>query len=144
MIWYQGQTNSVTLTLSESLNITADTPYFLFKITSPTSKQSVYFTAQNLSTNQSLYDRFNITLTGTSAHQNLTAGTIYIQPNGKWDFEVYQMSSQTNLDITQVVGGPIEIGWVKISGVTNQNIITNQYTGTGGTGYYTYYQPSSF
>lgn len=142
MILYQGKTNTVDFTLSESTTISAVTPYYLFKFYSPVSHRSVYFTAPNISNNKVRYDRFEITLTGSTNDENLTGGTIYIQPNGRWNFEVYQMSGETNLDLTGVTGPAIEIGWLKISGGTDQKYITKEYS--GGSGYYTYYQPQQF
>lgn len=142
MIWYQNQTTPSDFTLTESTYISATTPYYLFHLYSPTSHEDIFFTGPNISTNTVRYDRFNITLTSSTLVQNLTAGTIYVQPNGRWNLNVYQMSGETNLDLSGTTGGPIETMWIQISGGTSQNYITNQYT--GGTKYYQYYQPQNF
>ena len=139
MIWYQNKNNDVIFTLTESTTISATTPYYLFKLYSHVTLESIFFTAENISTNTIRYDEFIITLTSSTA-QNLTAGTIYVQPNGTWDLFVYQMSGQTNLYLSGVTGDYIEKYVVKISGGTSQNMITNTYT--GGTTSYRYYQPN--
>ena len=136
MYLLQNESNNVILTLSESTTISATTPYFLFEFVSPVTKASTYFTAPDESTNIIRYNKFNFTLTGGT--QNLTAGTVTLIPDGRWSYNVYQMSGQTNLNLTGVTGGPIDSGYAQISGTTGLNYVSTSYTGTGQS--YQYYK----
>lgn len=136
MYLLQDTTNTVVLTLTEETTITADTVYYLFELFSPATKQSIYFTAPDTSTNTIRYNRFNITLTGGT--QDLTGGTVTIVPNGRWNFNVYQMSGQTNLSLTGVTGGPVESGYVQVTGTTSSRLAASY---TGASYQYNYYTP---
>lgn len=135
----QNTINPVYLTLSESVTLTATNVYFLFKFIDETTHSQLLFTAPDLSTNTLRYNLFNITLSG-SAYQNLTAGTISLNPDGKYKYEVYEMTGQTNLLVSGTTGTIIEQGIVTVSG-TNISDISYEYDGLSGQTFY-YWQPT--
>ena len=137
----QNTTNQVYLTLSESITLTATNVYFLFRFIDETTHSETLFTAPDLSTNTIRYNLFNITLTGSTACENLTGGTIYLNPVGKYKYEVYEMLNQTNLLIACTSGEILEKGYVTVSG-TNISDISYQYNGLSAQTYY-YWQPSN-
>lgn len=136
----QNITNEVYLTLSESITLTGTPVYFLFRFIDETTKNSLYFTAPDISTNTVRYNQFQITLTANTANQNFTAGTITMNPAGLWRYEVYQQYSPTNIQLSGTNEFYIENGIVQLSGTPN-TMITNFYTGQ--TQNYTYYNPYS-
>lgn len=135
ILLYQDTTNNAYLTLSESVTLTATPIYYLFRFVDETTKDEVLFTAPDESTNTIRYNQFAITLTANTAHQNFTAGTITLNPEGRWTYEVYNMTGQTNLDISQTTGGIIEQGYVTVSGSSLSSVV-NEYTGGTATWYY--------
>lgn len=124
----KNQTSNIALSLSNNVTITGSTVYFLFNFYNTQTGDNTYFTAQDLSNNPIRYNLFDITLTGSS-YTNMTAGTISLTTNGWYDYDVYQMTGQTNLSLTGVTGGPIENGKVFVSGTTIPVGTTNIYTG---------------
>lgn len=134
----QNNTNNVFLTLSDSVTLTATPIYYLFRFIDTTTNNEKLFTAADISTNTIRYNQFVLTLTSSTAYENLSAGTICLAPEGKWEYEVYQQLYQYNLSLTGVVGDPIEYGYIKLSGTPN-TIINSYYSGSTTT--YTYYQP---
>ena len=132
----QEQTNTVYLTLTESLTITATPVYYLFRFMSDTTNDETLFVAEDLSTNISRFNKFNITLTAGTT--NLTAGTISIA-NGAGKYEVYEQYTQTNLDLTGTTGVVIERGMIQVSGSSN-SYITQSYSGNPTT--YNFYEPN--
>lgn len=109
------QVNDVVLTLTEKVTITASTPYFLFSFTSDDTNVSKLFTAPDVSINTTRYNEFNITVTGGT--ESLTGGTIDISDNGYWKYIVYEMTGQTNLDISGTTS-IVENGKMYLSGST--------------------------
>lgn len=122
------QSNSVALSLSNNVTITGSSVYFLFEFKNGQTGANTYFTAADKSTNVLRYNLFDITLTGSS-YTNLTAGTIHLTTNGWYDYNVYQMTGQTNLSLSGVTGGAIERGKVLVSGTTIPYGTTYTYTG---------------
>lgn len=138
----QNTTNNVYLTLSESQTLTGSPVYFLFNFTDETTKEQVNFITQNISTNIIRYDKFEITLTASTASNiDYTNGIISLNPYGNWTYKVYEQYSSTNLNIEDADGGPIEYGAVKVkpSETINTDAIVAEYTGMTDT--YYYYQP---
>jgi len=133
----QNQSNRVILTLSESVTYTGSPIYFLFKFTSESTKEEKLFTAQDVSTNIVRYNEFNIILTGSTS-ENLTGGTININPDGQLFYEIYEQTSPTNLSISGTSGNIIESGIVKVEGIL-QSPITMSYSGQSTT--FLGYQP---
>lgn len=132
----QNQSNTVYPTVSDSVTLTGTPVYFLFQFVSETTNDEVFFTCPNVSTNIARYDQFNITV--TAGTQNLTAGTINLNPKGEYIYNIYEMYSQTNLDLSGTTGVILETGIVQLTG-TSLSYITQNYTGQTGT--YDFYQP---
>lgn len=132
----QNKTNNVYLTLSDSVTLSATPVYFLFRFVSETTNDEVLFTAPDISTNTLRYNEFQITVTGGT--QNLTAGTINMNPRGEYLYEVYEQYSQTNLAISGTSGVILENGFVQLTG-TSMSYTTQSYTGQSTT--YQYYEP---
>lgn len=135
----QNTTNNVYLTLSDSVTLSATPHYFLFRFIDQTTNSEVLFTASDISTNTINYNQFQITLTSSTVYQNLSAGTIYLAPDGKWEYEVYNQYSQYNLQLSGVTGDAIEYGYIKVSGTPN-TIINTYYSGASNS--YSYYTPN--
>ena len=131
----QNTSNTVRLTLSESITLTASPIYFLFKLINQSTNVEKIFTATDTSTNIARYNQFNIILTGSS-FENLTGGTINLLPDSEHKYEVYEMLSPTNLFISGTSRTIIEKGIFKVSGITTNNIVTS-YSGQNTT--YNYY-----
>ena len=106
--------NLVVLTLTEKSSLL--NPYYLFSFTSTTNYNNVInFTATDNSTYKSRYNRFNIIESGTT-YTNLTGGTINLNPNGMWDYTIYEQVSPINLAISGTTG-IVEVGKVIVNGV---------------------------
>jgi hypothetical protein len=127
----QNTTNRTILTLSESVTYTGSPVYFLFRFYNLTTHQEKLFTASDVSTNIVRYNEFNITLTGSS-YENLSGGTISLQPDGELYYEVYEQLSPTNLALSGTSGTILEKGMVQVKG-TDLNIINVSYSGTPNT-----------
>lgn len=124
----KNNSNTVAFTLSTDVTLTGDSVFFLFRLTNTQTNDEVLFTGTDLSTNIFSYNQFNIIETGLTS-VNLTASTINLDPEGWWDYEVYQMTGQTNLSLTGVSGSFIENGRFNVSGDTIPFGQTNVYTG---------------
>lgn len=134
----QNSGNTVVFTLSDSITLTATPIYFLFKFKSTTTNQEVLFTAPDQSTNLTRYNKFTFYLTGSS-YQNLTAGTVTLNPLGSWNYEVYEQLSQTNLNLTGTSGVVLESGIAHLTGTGLTYLTQPAYTGSSTT--YNYYTP---
>ena len=121
----------VAVTLYEKTTISAVTPYYLFEFLSQDTNQNVYCTGTDISPNVFRYNLFNFCETGTTS-QNLTACTINLTPAGYWQYNVYQMTGQTNTSLTGVTGSAIESGKMLVSG-TSQSVNFGVKAFTGGT-----------
>src|SRR3989304_9771355 len=125
-------TTNVILTLSELTTLTGST-YYLFNFISDDNQSSMFFTAPDISSNTERYNEFSIT-EGPAVTQNLTAGTIHLETPGYYQYKIYQMTGQTNIDLSGATlsnansDGYIESGKVLLSGSSLYNI-TTQYTG---------------
>lgn len=126
--------NYIYPTLSELVTI-SDPVYFLFKLKNVATNEEVFFTAPNISTAITRYDKFEITL--TSSTENLTAGTLSNLTVGDWYYYAYQMSSETNLSLTGITGDYLEVGYFNIKG--NTIIADEFYSYTGQTEEYFFY-----
>ena len=129
----KGTTKEWTLTLSELSTLT--NPTYLFKLTSQGSLQTKIFLARDTS---SYPDRYNtITVTETSGTEILTSGTVNLSPAGQWDYEVYEQTSTTNLDVNLCDNKtPIQYGRVLVIGTNpvtfKKRSNTINYKGYGG------------
>jgi hypothetical protein len=106
--------NLVVLTLTEKSTLL--NPNYLFSFTSTTNYNNVVnFIATDTSAYKSRYYRFTIIESGTT-FTNLTGGTINLNPNGMWDYTIYEQISPTNLQISGTTG-VVEVGKVIVNGV---------------------------
>ena len=132
MLLNKNSTSKVVLTLTENVTITAPA-YFLFEIISDDSYNSVFFTAEDVSTNACRYNEFNITL--TNGTQDPTIGLIDLELNGYYKYNVYQQSSQFNLN-PALASGIIERGKVYVKGELKP--VRTSYTDNDSNTYITY------
>jgi len=132
MLLNKNSTSKVVLTLTENVTITAPA-YFLFEIISDDSYNSVFFTAEDVSTNACRYNEFNITL--TNGTPDPTIGLIDLELNGYYKYNVYQQSSQFNLN-PALASGIIERGKVYVKGELKP--IRTSYTDNDSNTYITY------
>lgn len=106
--------NVVVLTLTEKSTLL--NPNYLFSFSSTTDYDNVVnFIATDTSTYKSRYNQFNIIESGTT-FTNLTGGTINLNPNGMWDYTIYEQTSPTNLFLSGTTG-VVEVGKVIVNGV---------------------------
>tara|TARA_R110002050_G_scaffold11858_2_gene39487 strand:- start:1012 stop:1416 length:405 start_codon:yes stop_codon:yes gene_type:complete len=108
----KNSTSKIVLTLSENVTLTAPV-YFLFEIISDDTKESVFFTAEDISSNVCRYNEFDITL--TSGATDNTIGLINLELNGYYKYNVYQQDIEFNLDPT-LTSGIIENGKLYVKG----------------------------
>jgi len=94
----QNNVNTVILTLTEKTTITS--PFYLFEFVSNSTKQTVYFTGSDISTNKTRYNEFNIEL--TTGVSDLLNSVLNLDPNGFYSYSVYSQESPTNLDINNI------------------------------------------
>ena len=104
-------TNKVIVTLSEL--VTLDPVYFLFEFISDDTKQAKMFIAEDISTNTCRYNEFDIVLTDST--EDLLNGVINLETNGYYKYNIYEQSSNTNLDPT-LAGDLLERGKVYLKG----------------------------
>jgi hypothetical protein len=123
-----GSTKGVELSLTEKS--TLQNPYYLFRFINDSSNESTYFTATDVSSFPSRYNKFMITLTGGT--QNLSAGTLSNMHMGTYKYEVYEQVAQYNFDLTGTTS-MVESGKVLISGSTATLSNTNSVTYTANT-----------
>jgi hypothetical protein len=132
----QDKVNTIWVNLSDAAVFTGTPIYYLFQFISETTNDEVIFTTPDVSQNVLRYNQFNITVTGST--QNLTAGTINLNPKGEYIYNVYDMYSPTNLAISGTSGVIIKTGILQVTG-TSLSYITQDYT--GHTDSYGFYQP---
>ena len=131
--------NTACFRLNTKTTLTADTVYYLFKVVNSSTRQEILFTGQDISNNSALYNEFQIIETGTT-YVNLTASTISLAPAGWWSLKIYEMSGQTNLDISGTTGQPIAYGKIEVIDTTGTTQgMTYTYTGESNTRFV--YQP---
>lgn len=121
----RGQANTVYLTLYE--NVTISDPKYLFSLTNMDKVKN--FIAQDIQTTDLLLagarNKFIITEVNSGA-ESLTLGVVNLQPEGQWNYKVYQQTSASNL-VPANATSLIEEGIVYVTG--NADVITyNEYT----------------
>lgn len=115
----------LVVTLTENMDTTY--PYFLWEFKSDVSGEVKRFICQDSSTQA---QRYNLCLiTETSGTENLTSGTITLNPTGQWTYKVYGQNSSTNLNPTLANTDVLEIGRVRVIG-TETTYDTNSTTST--------------
>lgn len=123
----RGGANTVYLTLYE--NVTIGSPTYLFSFNHAGSDKQKNFIAQDTQTTAMLLDgarnKFVITEVN-SGSESLLTGSVNLQPEGQWNYKIYQQTSTTNLD-PDTTQGLIEEGIVYVIG--SDDIVTyNEYT----------------
>lgn len=105
----------IELTLESSLL----NPYYLFEFTNEIKPSEItYFTGTDLSNYKCRYNRFEITETG-STYTNLTASTVNLL-TGSYTYNVYEMTSPTNLAVSGTTGIVINTGKVIVEGIDTE------------------------
>lgn len=128
----KNETSTVVLTLSE--NVTIPLPcYFLFEVISDDNSESLFFTAEDVSTNTCRYNEFNITLTDSTTDN--TIGLIDLKLNGYYKYKVYQQSIALNLDV-ELTDGLLESGKLYVKGESKPIIV--EYKDNEDNNYITY------
>lgn len=133
--------NNVYLTLTEGC-LSGGTEGFLFSLSDIGTNKSIYFLTNSASTTNNRFDKINISLTGTNyTYMN---GIIPTQDEGQYFYNVYEVQTgvTTGVTISELSGQTIdfstactstniiESGLCFISGTTNLNAITKQYSAT--------------
>ena len=119
--------STIVMTLTEKSTLSS--PNYLFYLTSDVTRQSKAFIASDLSSFPARFNEFLIT--ETSGTENLTSGTVTLEPEGQWTYAVYEQTSSSNLDPSQADNTtPVEVGMVKVKGTAN---VVTKYTGTDTT-----------
>lgn len=90
----KGQANTITLTLNERQTLTA--PYFLFEFVNDATRQAKRVILTDTSDFPERYNQFVITEVAAGA-ENLTGGSVNLEPAGFWTYRVYEQTSSTNL-----------------------------------------------
>jgi len=94
-----GTTNIVT-TLYEKCSNQVN-PYFLWSLTRKGSNDNILFTNNDISSSPWYFNQFEITIATNSV--GLTSGIIPLF-EGEWIYNVYETSTQYDLNINNVVG----------------------------------------
>ena len=121
----RGSNNTIILTLNESKTLT--NPYYLMKMVSSDSRTvKTFILASDLSGHTDRFNKFVIT---ESATEVLTSGTVTLKPTGIWDWEVYEQTSSTNLNVNAADNQvPLESGQAKVTGTVDTIKIYNGQT----------------
>ena len=117
MLQVEKNANS-TLILTLAEKATLETPYYLFVFENDVTRNTVTFTAQDLTEFNERYNKFLVT--ETSGTVNYTSGVIELSPTGFWSYKVYEQEDNTNLDINNTVG-LVEQGKLKVTGLPTTN-----------------------
>ena len=107
----KGQSNAVTLTLTEKVSLSV--PYFLFRFVSDDTNVEKTFIMPNTSIYTNRYDEFNL-IEGT---------TVTLSPTGFYHYYVYEQASAVNLNYL-LSGALLEAGKVKVIGTTVTEPVT--------------------
>ena len=129
MIYLQSGSNNVTVTLAEKSSLTQS--YYTWQLIRKGTFDNVIFYQDDISSVPYYWNEFQITVANYSG---LTAGIIQVNP-GEWTYNVYEMSTPYDLNLTNTVG-LVETGICIISGTSTSN---SNYTGTNDNTI-TYYQ----
>lgn len=102
-------------------------PYFVWNIRNKQTLVETTFTGDDLSSVQPYYNIYNICASSTQS--GLTQGIVQVTA-GEYEYKIYQMSNQYDLNLNNAIG-VVENGILVISSATYSQIITlTQSTGT--------------
>lgn len=93
--------HEIICTLYENCSNITD-PYFTWKIERKGTFDTLYFTADDHSSVPYYYNAFTFSI-ATQSGVGVTQGQLYITP-GEYVYEVYEMSTQYDLDINNAIG----------------------------------------
>lgn len=110
----QGQSNTVTLTLTE--NVTLTSPYYLFEFIKNSTGQKFYCIPTDTSSYTYRYNRFTIT----------EGSTVTLAETGEYTYNVYEQLSSTNTNPSNAYA-LLETGMAKVFAATTY---TKTFTGT--------------
>lgn len=82
-----------------NITFTASTDQYGFHFVNQTNQKERIFLAQDISAASHNYQFFEITLTGTTS-EILSAATVNLLPEGRWDYTIYSASGTSLEDIT--------------------------------------------
>lgn len=112
--------NTLVFTLSEKVTLTAPY-YFLFSLKGQTEMERKNFIVEDTSDYPNRYNKFLIT--ETSGAENLTSGVINLSDAGFYEYEIYEQTSSSNLEIVNTTS-LLEIGMIKVNGSA---VVTKAY-----------------
>ncbi len=121
--------NNIVVTGRENslIYITGGTPYYVLELFNQMTNETKVVVTPILSSN-SRYDLIQLTITGNSTSQNLTAGTIYLPYNNYFNYKLYEKSIiSTTINSTDTL---LEQGLMFLSGDSLNNIISYNNTNT--------------
>tara|TARA_R110001599_G_scaffold222508_1_gene421600 strand:- start:1332 stop:1736 length:405 start_codon:yes stop_codon:yes gene_type:complete len=124
--------NRVVITATEKTTITAPV-YYLFELISDNTKFAKVFTASDISNNICRYNEFIVEI--TDGAEDLLNGVINLNTNGYYSYNVYQMASETNLDIS-LTSGVVESGKMYLQG--DKKPVTSSYNDNDNNTYIAY------
>ena len=128
----KNQTNRVIVTASENVTLSAPV-YFLFELISDDTKFAKVFTANDISNNICRYNEFLVEV--TDGTEDLLNGVINLNINGYYNYNIYQMSDATNLDIASA-SGIVETGKLYLKG--DLKPVTTSYNDNDDNNYIAY------
>ena len=85
----QNSSNTIALTLKESTTLTGSTGYTMTLINDMSNISVSGITLTDTSSYVDRYNLFTLTVTGDSAAQNLTGGTVYLSDTGYYHYNCY-------------------------------------------------------
>jgi len=106
----KNSSNTVVLTLNEKK--TLDSPIWLFRFSSLSTRVDKIFLAADVSTEKQRFNEFTIVEDPT---EDLLNGTPDLDPPGLWGYEIYEQTSTTNLDYL-LATTLVETGFVRVIG----------------------------
>ncbi len=98
----QNSINNVVVSLQSNSTLftySGIQPYYLFEFKSPTTNATLRFVSDNIASvsARTSYDEFNITTSGAS-YQNISAGTINLNPGIFWQYQIFEQNQQYNFN----------------------------------------------
>lgn len=107
----KGTNSTLVFTLTEKSTLT--NPYYLFSLKNQTEMVRYNFISADLSAYPERFNKFLVT--ETTGTQNLTSGVITLGEKGFYEYEIYEQSSSSNLNIINATN-LVEIGLIKVEG----------------------------
>jgi len=97
-----------------------DTAVFVFRITSPLTKEVITFLPNDLGGLPARWNQFEIMLVDDSLNIDLDLGHILITKSGTWDYEILWVSPDSPIDLDNLtILGIVETGMMQIHDITS-------------------------